>query len=1711
MAVTIDPNELNKLKPEDVPQQPPMSPVDLAATVATPLTQEPIVDPMAQMYTSLSEGEQKYYRSNPDLLPNRLRMDRLSILQGEKPGVPIEELYAQVVQEFESTLQEPVNLMPSAEPKTQKSPTVEPSENNDSWFKRLYINLPMRSASGVVSGAADFGLEATSGVARTLDYLCESAGYDLLNDEESWFYDIKEGLSEDTKESIKSIAGLYPKGDTWFESIGESFGSIIIGSYVLAAAAATGLGVRLGAALGATRGGTAVTGFLAKHQTLARVARLSAEGAMVDVSATVFTDPASVLALYGVGSDERAREFSEWYNSFDPITRRTGNLMEGLFMNLVIGALKGAPRPEYPLVPRDSNLPSTRPEVITDIDFMWDVRHNAQPMPSDGSRVLRGESADFRQLPNDMPEKLHQLFNQVKRDVLQIPEKTTVKADDVVNDVIYAKGPVTIYDNLDEDLVRRLKSTDDTLFSLDEETVFDSAVKSLDDDLEVLFKDEVVVFDNTSGKLVKSKAPKKVTPVTDEAIKEVTPEQIKATEIVEVSTKVSESTPELTAKEVARADLSVEKSLGDTSETRVLPVILDETTKGSHSSIGAAHLLSGVKFTDNPLDPYIYSKIRGALSKNTGIEKLSWDDLPKGVKQRDAKARAKEMYEGIVSAIQGSNTKVSYEDAFKGLIHKTIEYSDGAWRVNPGVVIHKKGYDSILSKQKLTNEQFTSMYSVGKRGKSFVPLDAAIELAKMTGRFTISAIKLAAPILAKSGLMHGVTAGVITNMFGLDITRDGEVDLRDLATVAMLFAGGTYISKSRANKLLNAEVASREALVSTLKTANKDIHASLVAARAVANRVARSTAEADIIKTAQKTVKHLEDYLYSTKEGIEDIYRHPTLTSALKANTLVLDGAALQNLRLALQNTDVNKLEVGNLVTFDKFDFSNFTALDQAFKKIFGEFSIVTHDTRVVKGLSEKAHLITKQTEDLLSEFGVPQDITNNVWKRLTVPEQAAMTHTARTIIGSIDSKLRQFARVSGDLTPSDLYEFMGLVNQRRAVGEYLKSGGVASKRLNVACGYTAKGAVISTFHDTMITGLKEYPAIKDTLETLRSYMGIDPNLKGTRLTELVDFVGANMSVGKLLVHAQYMSMYSHPLTWAKPFIENSVGLTTGVTSEAISAIMRGQFQNEIIGPHGMLMGIANNLGAAARAYGDRAMGKAAGLDTSAAKEMFDYRFAEVMSRTMGLEDPDFLNMTFRKVVDSLGINPLDMTSAPDVMFKQLAFGGYENLLVMRKATDAMRATPGLTMDQALINIRLDKSAMAQIREEALMSARKLTYTDILKKDSLAQKAIDLLQHPMLRMLIPIIRTPLVSARFAIRHSPFNGLLIGDDRMAISKAIDAWNTGATMTAVDKRNALGVVSRATAGVLLSYGMYNTITASGWEIIGTGEYDPAFKAKAARGARQNGLWHSKSGTFIDLERSGLFKMTLGTMADMYHWMTKNQTQVSDEEREGYAMALGYMMYSTITQAQPDQVDDIKSLLGGFNKFEMAKKLTSEHLGSIFSRAIPNVFKVEGRASDPHRRAYTGSWQSAVNAIYSGMGRGESVRPTLDAYGNRVENSRSLISTQGIPEGDELYSEAEAAGYDLKGALSRRSRIGGMTLGNTEEEQGIAYLAEEYHGKQLAKSRDSFLRDLKRTQDPVVKHELFSRLFRSITTDVKSQLQAHPKLGATVRRLLDQGGRK
>lgn len=1614
--------EDNTSIPNDNPIEPVVPPV-----VAPPLTFKGYTE-------SLTPEERQYYAENPEYLKSSFVTLKSQELLSQDPNMTDDEAFGIADEAL-------LGDAPVSPPVPQVPLMATPEPPNTSVVKSILSSahgaITMQSAArpalGVISGLADFGLEAASGALRAADYMAEAIGKDLFDDADSLVYKYKEGLSETTKESIKSLGGLLPKPEGALAEAGENIGTIVLGSLLLSHVAAAGAAVKYGGvAIGEILSGSRVASFLKNHQSMAEVLRLSASGASLDLSATMFSDPMTLAAL----APETLKGFNDWYKGADPMTRRGMNLAEGLFLNLAIGALGRFASPGTP------------PEVL--------------------EQALK-ESELFTKLTDDLVEQATKSTPTVDEALEEILKKT--EAVDFVDDVavwtpktsteetlVFYKG-----DFVEESVEQVLKLTDDVpTIRVTEDLDTGSIFKSIETVEPLATPGTRTIMDmstapETKMLRVKPNVAKQVQALAD-SVGETVESVVKT---IDDAVKTSPELAEVPAKDILKA-----KKQG---KPKVAPPATARLQEELDVRFGASKDFRTIRAADAE-QKKILEVFKSELTGGKAVSKASIESLAS-----DLGVTVEELRRKATDIIGVAKTKLPKEGQVLSMVDGSLE--------------NTKVYNPVAA-ENAAKKQGISVAKLLKKKGFFNPADFMLELTKVAARGSVSLLKGSVKFAAKSGFYGGAVASYFS---GIDVTMDGKHDLRDMATTGLLFALGGHVSARMAMTKEALATMGRDALVSNLKKANQQITTTYYAALQALKQNASSLSP-DQVKMYESVVKKLESYLFDSKAGLNDLLSDPNIISKAGATPMEFTQKGMNDLKLSLQSPLLPRAGVDKGFTVERYHLINPQTYATEFGRLVDQVSDVF---RSVPGrtLPDEAH------DGMLRELGISREVfgvTEDAIRR------SARVHTVRGILGSLDGTMKGLLTKETPMTTKEYFEFINVLNQRRALTEYLRAGGnVASDRFIRATAIANKGFVMSMMDDTM---LAKITSADDTLNASRlvyNKLAVGQELKGPQITAFLDGVGGNLKLTEAIVQAQYTAMFSNPRTWFMPWVENTVSATSAAISEVVSNKLTSSVGDSIpeavYGRQGFFQGIRDNFTSAWEEAKKVARGESLGIDPTATKEYFDYKSSTVMQRELSLENPNIITRGFNNLMKMVGVDPVNLTVAPDTFFKQLLFGGYENKLVVEKALDLARAAKRpQDLQDFILHVRKDSGIMSEIREGAMMRARDYTMTSRLPKDSWTQKLMDLHSDSAFgKLIFPIFRTPMVAARHIVRHSPLALLTVKADREVFFRWIDMAKRGVPMDTQTVRQMSDISGRITAGLMMTTAALGALDAYGWSITGSGKFDPSMASKSAQGIRPNGIYHRESGQFVDMERFGLFKLTLGLYQDIVDISSKRGSPTEDEL--GVIEGVGYMMYSAFLNATPSQIDDFMSICGSYRSPETLGTKFSKYGEEIVTRSYPALFRSVGKASDDYQRAYNGPIDSTLATIYSGLGDADRTRPVLDLYGDPKQYKPGEISK------DPLMQEAEVAGFNMAGYMSRRSSVGGVKLGNTPDEQNLAFKAEKLHGERLKRMAPALLKELKGTPDPVKKRETLERILGGITNDVSRLIRKDP----TAKRLLDKGG--
>lgn len=1659
-----------------VPDVEPVVPIQGVPPVELQVTASRPYNTFEKTLANLTSEEREYYRNNPEDLEAHLVFSRVEALRDELPDASEDELMTRAYSDLMYSRGTPLaetQIIP-VDPET----TV--PERETGLFRGI-LNSVARVVPGTAAGVADFGIEVGSSVGRFFDWALEKS--DVTKDwitDDSWVNTMKEGLSTETKEYITSLGGRFKTSDYAVLRLGENLGQITLGAYLLSIAGARAVATQVGQKLMTSAPVAATSGFLSNHQRIAKVSQWALDGAQIDVAATVVADPSTLAGL----APDTFSDFLQWYEKASPLEKRSANLAEGIFINLFLGAVGGIKQWLTGLDQKSIVEQSTKElELLTrkpqDVVNPWEY---AQGQTVDDAVLsFRKELKDSGVTIDELLNYGHNVHQALSTEIPTILPKTTTR--DILSEIT-------------ETNVKQGPPVTDLFLTSIRETAPRAGVELPQGLLLKRNTSELLLgLKITAEEATEASEQLFLTEVKQEGTKKIirTVKKTKATAKVEEAAKKLDVEPEVIIKaatDKAAKVLPVEQAapvIKAAKESTTAPKVNVEIQKNTDFSVGKADSFNTIRLT--PEDADILVKIRDVPQLTKKEAKRLQVDLDRALQVRAAFEEAKKLLKKDTTVVLGADlTPTVLADTVvvsRSSIESIRKAKPNKYPTEDAVV--KRALDIVLGRRAFVDP---TVYGEMLSKAASTGVDAGLY-----------ALKLAGKVMDFSGLLGGVSS---TYLLQLDINGDDKVDLWDAGLGAMaFFIGGTLHQRATVTREA-ADKLGRDTLVKLLEQENQSILGTYLMAKEMITNSLPSLHPDDVVKYTS-IVKKLEQYMFHSNENVVKLLDDPEVARRIAVankGPLEFTQRAREDLAKSIRDNQ-DYFPAGDLIKVDRLHFISPATFEEEFSRIAAGVEQVF---RANAGNLTPVHM--RSTFDRLSaEIGMSQ-VAYDKWLSNSDPiGLASRIHVARGILSSIDKSLEDMAKLSL-VDGKQAYDFMTLVNQRRGIVEYLRNGGVVGgDDMMKALALANKGATLSIFPKSILDNMWNTPRAIETTE-LALKMLRENGFKGARLTHFVDELGKNVTMGQAGLQALYVSLFSNPLTWGKAWLENSLSLGTAIVAEVGASalgVLRGNTTWDVLGKQGFLGGIMSNIGPALTHARDVISGKSLGIDASAVKEFADYRSITKMVETLGLQNPDMVTRGLNRMMKLIGIDPIAMTVAPDIFFKTLLFGGYEQKYVIEAAFDL--ASQGGTVDDVIRAVRSNSDTMTQIRESAMKRAREYTFTDDLSGvKSFTNTLVEArARHPLFRLIFPIFKTPLLATRHFMRHTPLAIGLVGQDRRTFWGWLSKVSSGTHISPAEQRAVNEIGGRVIAGITTAGAAWYMLDTMGFDIMGSGQFDPGMQAKATMGVRPHSIYNRKTGESVSMERLVHFKATLGLMADIRDLMEHKFQGVLTEDLAGVVEGAGYMMYSLFENSQPDQVEDLMRIMGATTNKDRLVGATGKVLDDTVARLYPSVFRAIGSEADPYRRATQSSVERTLAAVYAGLGEYNKMRPSLDIYGNlRTEKPGELRP-------DPLLLEAEAAGYNVRDYLNRRQNPGGAVPNDSIDEQNVAFEAERRHGAAVNRMRTQLVDQLRRLGGPEEKKKYLTDTFNRITRDVTKQLKNDPKFAPALRRMLDRGGRK
>lgn len=342
-------------------------------------------------------------------------------------------------------------------------------------------------------------------------------------------------------------------------------------------------------------------------------------------------------------------------------------------------------------------------------------------------------------------------------------------------------------------------------------------------------------------------------------------------------------------------------------------------------------------------------------------------------------------------------------------------------------------------------------------------------------------------------------------------------------------------------------------------------------------------------------------------------------------------------------------------------------------------------------------------------------------------------------------------------------------------------------------------------------------------------------------------------------------------------------------------------------------------------------------------------------------------------IVDGMGrmVNlPSRLLTTQDEFFKNLAYRSY----VYSEAAAEARTRKLKGDDRAkFIAEKMDEAFEANgvgNNKEGLQRAREVTFTQDLEKGVGEWLQRGTGQYPLLRLVVPFVRTPTNLFRWTWQHTPIV------NRLQFQQAADIAAGGQRAALARARTAMGSTFYLLAGYLAANNL----------VTGGGPLDTDLRrAKEATGW-QPYSFRMPNGKYISFNRGDPFFMPLGLMADLHDMAGHMKDEKLDAIAGAMLTALAKNLSSkTYTQGITNLFDSIGDWLSGRSKFGVdtfAQRLA----GNVLVPSVIANFKGE---------------DEAMREVYS----------TMDAIRNRLPDNFLGLGNKGtksLPAAYNIFGE-------------------------------------------------------------------------------------------------------
>jgi hypothetical protein len=304
---------------------------------------------------------------------------------------------------------------------------------------------------------------------------------------------------------------------------------------------------------------------------------------------------------------------------------------------------------------------------------------------------------------------------------------------------------------------------------------------------------------------------------------------------------------------------------------------------------------------------------------------------------------------------------------------------------------------------------------------------------------------------------------------------------------------------------------------------------------------------------------------------------------------------------------------------------------------------------------------------------------------------------------------------------------------------------------------------------------------------------------------------------------------------------------------------------------------------------------------------------------------------------------------------------------------------------------------LSRIADDAIKRAREVSFTEDLASGTLSSKLQAAVNaHPILRFVVPFIRTPVNIVKFAGRRIP-NPMGITEAALnrkmpADAKALEALRSSFAKEVLsgDPERVSDAVGRQAAGMATIL-FFGTLAAQG-RITGRGPTDKE-QREALRAAGWQPYSFNIGGKFVSYLRMDPFATMIGTVTDLYDYARMAPVDEQDNISTS-VIGLAFAIANNFTNKTYLQgIGDVTAALADPER--SMPRVLNQYVGSFVPSALAQAVEVAG---DPHIREVNGVLERIRSRV---PGFSDTLPPARNLFGEKVSRPRGFaLGLENLP---------------------------------------------------------------------------------------------------------------